>query len=136
MTNQSARECLMGDEDLSDAMVASLRSRLAQQVRDLSSKDGELRARLAAKDAATTNTFVAGTEGAMAAEADDEVIALLRHEQTELVAAQAALDRIDQGEYGACAECGEAIGTHRLSVLPSAHLCVHCQDLLEHRQGR
>lgn len=136
MSTLSAPVGKVNDENLSDALVASLRARLQQQVRELSSKDDELRARLAAEESATANTFVAGIEGAMASEADDEVIALLHHEQSELVAAKEALSRMSQGDYGTCSECGDAIGVKRLMVLPAAHLCVSCQDMLEHRQGR
>jgi DnaK suppressor protein len=126
----------LGTQDLTPDDVVRLKSRLEQQVKALSSKDGELRARLAAEESATTNTFVAGTEGAMAAEADDEVIALLHHEQMELAAAQEALGRIAHGDYGYCAECGDNIGIKRLEVLPEAHMCVSCQDMVEHRKGR
>lgn len=124
------------EPELSDEQVARFKARLQEQVRALSVQDGELRARLAAEESVTANTFVAGTEGAMAAEADDEVIALLQHEQTELAATQQALERIENGEYGECTECGDPIGAARLEVLPEAHLCVGCQDMLEHRQGR
>jgi DnaK suppressor protein len=125
-----------GAQDLTADDMTRLKSRLLQQVKELAGKDGELRARLAAEESATTNTFVAGTEGAMAAEADDEVIALLRHEQMALAAAQEALNRIAHGDYGYCAECGDNIGIKRLEVLPEAHFCVGCQDMVEHRKGR
>jgi len=47
----------------------------------------------------------------------------------------AALERLDRGQYGMCAECGEAIAPARLQVLPEVQTCVRCQDRLE-RQGR
>jgi DnaK suppressor protein len=47
----------------------------------------------------------------------------------------AALERLDQGEYGQCVECGEAIAPARLNVIPEVTTCVRCQDRLE-RQGR
>jgi RNA polymerase-binding transcription factor DksA len=47
----------------------------------------------------------------------------------------AALERLDQGEYGQCVECGEAIAPARLNVMPEVTTCVRCQDRLE-RQGR
>ena len=47
----------------------------------------------------------------------------------------AALDRLRDGEYGTCVECGESIATARLRVLPEVATCVRCQDRLE-RQGR
>jgi DnaK suppressor protein len=47
----------------------------------------------------------------------------------------AALERLDQGEYGQCVECGEAIAPARLNVIPEVTTCVRCQDRLE-RLGR
>lgn len=38
-----------------------------------------------------------------------------------------SLRKITEGSYGICEECGEEIGEKRLSVLPSATLCVSCQ---------
>ena len=39
---------------------------------------------------------------------------------------EAALDRIDQGTYGTCVSCGEAIGEARLDVLPQTPRCRNC----------
>lgn len=39
---------------------------------------------------------------------------------------QAALDRIDDGTYGECAQCGETISEERLNVLPYTALCRNC----------
>lgn len=44
----------------------------------------------------------------------------------ELQRIDAALRRIDDGEYGWCAECGDAIADRRLEVDPCASLCVNC----------
>lgn len=115
---------------------AELKARLLGRARELLEQDADLRERLAAEQAVTANTFVAGTEGARAAEADDEVIALLHHEQVELKAVQGALSRMADGTYGQCLECGEPIGALRLSVLPEAALCVGCQGMAEHRADR
>ena len=38
-----------------------------------------------------------------------------------------ALERIEQGAFGECEECGEEIGTARLEVLPYTTLCVECK---------
>jgi DnaK suppressor protein len=43
----------------------------------------------------------------------------------------AALERLDQGEYGVCVECGENIAPARLRVMPEVLTCVRCQDRLE-----
>lgn len=42
-----------------------------------------------------------------------------------------ALDSLDEGTYGACAECGEEISEKRLHALPFARLCVECQSKRE-----
>jgi DnaK suppressor protein len=47
----------------------------------------------------------------------------------------AAIERLDDGEYGTCVECGEAIAPARLRALPEVETCVRCQDRLE-RLGR
>jgi DnaK suppressor protein len=115
------------------AAHAELKARLLSREQELMDQDADLRERLACEQAVTANTFVAGTEGACAAESDDEVIALLHHEREELRAVREALARLAEGTYGACLECGEPIGASRLSVLPEAALCVGCQGMAEHR---
>lgn len=37
-----------------------------------------------------------------------------------------ALDRVDQGVYGICESCGDAIPVARMEVLPYATTCVSC----------
>jgi len=47
---------------------------------------------------------------------------------------EAALERIDSGEFGICAVCGGPIGLKRLQALPWANNCIECQEQCE--QGR
>jgi DnaK suppressor protein len=42
-----------------------------------------------------------------------------------------ALDRLEEGSYGICENCGEAINTERLKVLPFTTYCVRCQEQRE-----
>lgn len=46
----------------------------------------------------------------------------------------AALDRIDDGDYGKCANCGQPIQEKRLEAVPWARHCIRCQDLIERGQ--
>ena len=48
----------------------------------------------------------------------------------------AALERLSEGEYGVCEECGEAIAPARLKVMPEVTTCVRCQDRLERSARR
>jgi RNA polymerase-binding protein DksA len=47
----------------------------------------------------------------------------LRGQRADLVA---ALTRIDEGTYGKCENCGNAIPFERLEARPTARLCVTC----------
>ena len=46
----------------------------------------------------------------------------------EIVDAQ---DRLLDGTYGKCVECGEQIATGRLMADPAAPLCLNCQGIIE-----
>jgi DnaK suppressor protein len=46
--------------------------------------------------------------------------------EAELAEVEEALRRIDQGEYGLCRECGQAIAPPRLAALPQAVTCSAC----------
>ena len=43
----------------------------------------------------------------------------------------AALERMDQGEYGDCLRCGQRIASERLRVDPAATLCLGCANAAE-----
>ena len=42
-----------------------------------------------------------------------------------------ALERIDQGTYGLCEDCGEEISTERLKARPVTTLCIDCKKTQE-----
>ena len=57
----------------------------------------------------------------------DEVMeALGVHDAQEVRAIDAALARIETGDYGICQKCGEAISVARLDAVPTASLCRNC----------
>jgi RNA polymerase-binding transcription factor len=43
----------------------------------------------------------------------------------------AALNRVNEGEYGTCVECASRILPARLHAMPEVQTCVRCQDQLE-----
>ena len=43
----------------------------------------------------------------------------------------AALLRLDEGEYGVCAECGEDISPRRMEVRPFSRYCIDCKTDIE-----
>ena len=53
------------------------------------------------------------------------------HAATELAQVRAALRRICDGSYGACADCGDPIDLRRLAAMPTAAYCAACQAVHE-----
>ncbi len=59
---------------------------------------------------------------------DDVVAALDGSVRNELLAIDAALERIESGRFGVCGVCGEAIEGARLEAIPYATTCVGCKE--------
>ena len=53
--------------------------------------------------------------------------ALMEMKAQTLIRIDEALQRVDQGTYGTCDECGQDIAAARLSAVPFALLCLECQ---------
>ncbi len=56
-------------------------------------------------------------------------------QRRELQQIDAALARLDAGEYGLCAECEQEIDPRRLKALPYALLCAECATHRERAPG-
>ncbi|MFQ5763544.1 MAG: TraR/DksA family transcriptional regulator [Rhodospirillales bacterium] len=56
---------------------------------------------------------------------------LSNSDRQNLMLVEAALERIEEKDYGLCIECEEKIGKERLDALPWARYCVNCQELVE-----
>ncbi|MBO9540540.1 TraR/DksA family transcriptional regulator [bacterium] len=83
-------------------------------------------------------------QDAMADSGDDEIAdaatntytqeldaALARRARGRLSAVEAALERIQVGQYGTCVHCGKQIAEGRLETLPWAPYCMTCAQELE-----
>jgi DnaK suppressor protein len=66
----------------------------------------------------------------------DTDMILLENRRDELEAIEEALNRIEEGFYGICADCGQRIPARRLKALPFAVRCVEDQARVEGRFGR
>jgi RNA polymerase-binding protein DksA len=59
---------------------------------------------------------------------DNELDETLEENSTNVLAEiDAALERIEDGTYGVCANCGKKIPEERLEALPYATLCIDCK---------
>ena len=96
-------------------------------------KRGELVGGSAVKPLQWTMENNSGRQGDMADQAtgNNEVHVQLKRKQTDakiLQAIEEALDRIEQGTYGACRDCGEAIAEARLKAIPWTRVCIACKE--------
>jgi DnaK suppressor protein len=58
-------------------------------------------------------------------------LSLMENEEETLDLIELALERIEDGSYGQCDECGSKIPKARLNALPYAPLCVKCAGQME-----
>lgn len=58
-------------------------------------------------------------------------LSLMETEGVTLERIQVALDRIEDGTYGQCEECGAKIPKQRLLAIPYATMCVKCASRSE-----
>ncbi len=71
--------------------------------------------------------------------ADDErerqfSIILCNRDREKLALIDEALERIEEGTYGICEECGLKIPEGRLRVMPFARYCITCQSKIEREE--
>lgn len=66
------------------------------------------------------------------AESDRAFTLRLRDRERKLIKKiQQAIDRIDDGDFGVCSECGEDISIPRLKARPVTTLCIDCKSKQE-----
>ncbi len=96
------------------------RANLLHQLSELgANEDGQLRDDV---------SYGEGFADAAAATAErTEVIGLVDSVKAMLENVDAALERIAEGTYGTCAECGKKIGRARIEFRPESIYCVDCK---------
>lgn len=58
-------------------------------------------------------------------------LSLMANEEGTLQRIEAALERIEDGVYGSCDECGSVIPKTRLNAIPYTPFCVKCAEKLQ-----
>ena len=83
-------------------------------------------------------------DGAADADPDEEgtleqtcssAVDILGHLRAEIREFDDALERLKEGQYGLCADCGAPIPAERLKALPTARRCMSCQTGSERKVG-
>ena len=65
-------------------------------------------------------------EGATLAFERQHAAALLEAAHEQVAAIDAALERLAEGRYGSCDQCGRPIGEDRRAARPAARTCIEC----------
>ena len=58
-------------------------------------------------------------------------LSIMATEEGTLEAIEKSLERIEDGDYGKCAECEGVISKTRLNAIPYTPVCIRCAELLE-----
>ncbi|MCB1333711.1 MAG: TraR/DksA family transcriptional regulator [Roseivivax sp.] len=94
--------------------------KLLKRLKELGGRLEEVDAALSAEHSKDWEELAIEREG-------DEVLERLgESSKAEIARIKAALQRMVDGEYGICVECGDEISEARLSVLPETPLCRNC----------
>jgi DnaK suppressor protein len=101
-----------------EAVAAALEHLHKENSRSLEDETGELVSGSADQHLADTATETVEREIGSTLEEHDERL---------LVAIDAALQRIEDGTYGKCVNCGAPIPEERLEAMPWATLCIDCK---------
>lgn len=73
-------------------------------------------------------------DGSNVAEAE-RIVTVTEDFQFILAQVNAALERMNEGNYGICQRCGRPIGEERLEAFPYVAYCIECQSILEREQA-
>lgn len=98
------------------------RSRLVRQLDEIGATDqGELRSDVEFGDGGFADSGAATAERT-------EVLGVAETLAQQVAAIEAAIEQIDQGTYGICVDCGDAIPAVRLEARPASIRCVACKS--------
>lgn len=109
--------------------MATIRDAMVQQRHELLSVVSSTQAQMAEKAGDLPDVSDRASEGFE----DELAVGLIAIEAAKLDDIEAAIQRIDDGSYGLCVDCGKAIPRKRLEVLPFARRCLTCAGESERR---
>ena len=83
----------------------------------------------------TPEPMTYGSQAAAASQVFEQQrdLALRDKNDRHLLDVEAAIQRLDDGTYGACIRCGRPIAAERLDALPWAAHCIDCQRIVRRR---
>ncbi|MFZ5845252.1 MAG: TraR/DksA family transcriptional regulator [Patescibacteria group bacterium] len=108
-------------------VLTSIKQHLEEEKKRVLARINELSVQDPFSDPERTNDNAASDAEANEESSHDRFAALIAQLKQQLSDIDAALLRVAHGTYGFCSKCGEMIDTDRLSILPTAILCLSCE---------
>lgn len=108
--------------------LTELKVHLEEEKARLLTRIDELNVQDPFRDPERTNDNAASDTEANEESNHDRVAALVEESKKRVEDIDNALGRIKNGTYGFCSVCGAMIDTDRLSVVPTATLCLTCEQ--------
>ena len=99
--------------------------RLSTVIKEIESEQEEMRLTETSSERSPDPNTAEG--GSLAFEIEKE-LSLHQNAKDLLAQAEEALQRLDEGSYGICADCNTTIPIARLEALPHTKLCVTCSS--------
>ena len=90
----------------------------------------------AGADTGRTHDTMDDLDASVATELSSVRFNVMQMKGDALVRIDEALSRIDDGRYGLCESCGAEISEARLSAMPVALRCTHCEERKEDAEER
>lgn len=119
-------------EDFTQEFLDEMTDTLQEQRADLINKSHVARADLRAREKAPGDSI----DESVDEQGTSTTLRLKDRERNLLTKINDALNRIDDGDYGFCDNCGDPIGTGRLRARPMATLCIECKEDEEREERR
>jgi len=110
-----------------------VRAQLEQMLRDLDSTSQTLEDEHAGEDSELSHFDQHPADTATELSDADRQNAVIENNESQRAEVVAALQRLDDGTYGRCVDCGKEIPAARLEVRPEASRCVEDQAKAEAR---
>ncbi len=122
----------MESEDFSKEFLEEMREELERQRAELINRSHVARSDLRERERAPGDSI----DESVDEQGTSTTLRLKDRERNLIGKINEALERIDDGEYGYCDECGDSIGEPRLRARPMAELCIDCKEEQEKEERR
>ena len=111
--------------------IEFFRSLLNKRMQELRSEAGKT-----VEDMDEDENFPDPTDRASMESNRNSVLRIRERERKLIFKIQEALQRLDDGAYGICEQCGEEIGIERLKARPVTTLCIACKSDQENEERK